>query len=53
MNDKYTRYRPRPGSAYATYSHQRVSKKIRIFWGMALFGLGFLLTVLVWFILSG
>ena len=27
MNEKYTRYKPRPGSAYATYSHQKQPRK--------------------------
>jgi len=51
MSDKYARYKPRPGSAYATYSHQRRSKKTNLFWGLMLFCLGFLITVFTWLIL--
>ena len=53
MNDKYTRYKPRPGSAYATYSHQKQPRNTRLFLGIILFGFGFLITVLGWLILKG
>jgi len=49
ISDKYARYKPRPGSAYATCSHQRRSKKqtcfgaycyfVWVFWLLCLRGL--------------
>ena len=53
MSDKYARYKPRPGSAYATYSHQRRPKETNLFWGLMLFCLGFLITIFTWLILVG